>query len=433
MAAASGVPMYSGPIEVEEIDPVYHSNEYTTFELKDLAKTYLPNLQLTGVGYTLASGSFPLHESLGVLAGIKRIEITANATRIQTVPYFNRWALFMLGTRNSNSTQMSLQNPLWRSSTGYAERESGGGYYRILDSGPVLEEPNATDTDATTATGTVELQDCLSFLEHAEHLHVSAMGTITIRIYWETKLSKTIVPLGTVTKILPPRMTLQFSRDPAYADMAIQQLQSTPITFPDHIHDLFYAPAAKADSVGGTKIQKVPANTKAFNKTFLNRVFFINEPQDVDIGVTGARSRENFGVLCSNARFQGVDNVFINGERQFGMYGIDTEARRAAILHETFPGGHSHAPGMELSGLVDYGGMVVDEDGRFGTQEVTGFMVSKVVTDFQIEWQRTVVDLGPDAATWNVPPNVATIVHVFGEVYRTRMPNGSITDLATDL
>lgn len=443
--ADSGIPAFSGSLEYEELDAVYHSNAYTIFELNDPSKTYVSNLmRLNNIRFTSSAGG-KYHETLGVIAGVKHMELQLGGTTVNNQRFVNRCRLFQAGLSPDNASQATLQNRLLQASAGYqvyanylTDQDDGvftGAHaaMRQMDTAQP-PPPDVTGDSTTTPDGEIRVADILSFLatEQARLLNIAATGTIRLKIEWED-MPNTIVPAGTAqinSRDNPPQLCVTYSRDPAMAEMAMQMLGS-PVTFPVWLHDQFIVPAATFPTAGATVApfvetqQMVSVTPRAFNGQFVQRMLLINEPT--------VNLSSKFGRLQSTAMLDSIQRPFINGVPEFGTYGIHTPARRATILHDTFEGDHTHAIGMESTGIQAGFWSLDSFDDRYGTQEFTGFMVSKPVADFRLEWQRTTVNLNTASPlpVGNYKINQQLVVHMFGEVYHTRLPNGVVTELAT--
>jgi len=436
-AAGSAVPPYSGPLKTRRVEPWQHSNYQSEWRIADPAETVLTNLRLVNVG-CVAGGNASVHHTIGLLSLIRHVRLEANGREVDSQRFYNRLACFREGLQDTNDEQVSVQRNLTCSKNGFAinNREDAINDYDFAMFKFLTQDgPNAaqvTANVATTPTAVVELRNVLGFLRAAPLLHPSAMGELRLIIEWETALGAGL-PNDIPVTILPPQLVMTYSRDPAMAEEAVRSL-GRPITFSTWFHDQFYAePPADVDVFNNDdavanfeRPQVVPVRPRAFDGHYVQRMLQMNEP-----GRFVNALCEYKGLLQSGARYKGNDIVIINGLPEFGAYGIDTPARRATILHDAFEGSHTHLPGSEIIGTRDNGSYTDNGTGPLlGTEEWTGYVVGKHIASLQLQWGRSVVKLrGQDLGSTRV--NQAFTVRLFGEVYRTRLANGTVVALAT--
>jgi hypothetical protein len=411
---------FSTALKTRRLDPVSHSEWRTEWRIADPAEAVLTNLRLINVRQT---EDFPVHRTLGLLSLIRHVRLEANGRELDSQRFYNRLACFREGLQDANDEQVSMQRALTGSNNGFdilVTNDAGANqmnWPRIGDSGPAA-------LSADNADVTVELRNILGFLRATPLLHPAALGELRLIIEWENEIGVGL-PTGGPSNIGAPQLVMTYSRDPSMIEDAVRTL-SQPVTFSTWFHDQFYVPPPDADAVaaGGTAVQLTPAVTRAFDGHYVQRLLQMNEPQS-NIEALSV----SYGRLQSAARYKGVDRVYINGRPEFGAYGIDSPARRATILHDAFEGSHTHLPGQEITGTT-YDPSMLTHEGLVGTQEWTGYVVGRHIAQLALEWQRTIVGLA-GLVPGNTRVNQAVIVRLFGEVYRTRMPNGTVVALAT--
>jgi hypothetical protein len=418
---------FSGLLKTRRIEPMYHSNLRTEFRINDPAEAVLTNLRLVNIGAVTTAAARP-HESIGLHALIKHIRLEGNGREIDSQRLYNRLMLFREGIVDSNTDQISMQKTLSKSRRGltqfvekFSTSPAAAGppiANSLFEASPQATNGQFTTDPATTATAMIELRNVLGFLRATPLMHPAAMGEIRLIIEWDADVA---VPNAagapnpvTITSVLPPTLICTYSRDPGVIDQAVRSL-AQPITFSTFFVDSNTVPAI---APGNVEIQTVPFQFKAFDGHYVQRMLQINEPLGVGAEINQARN-----VLQSCPRFFALDKVFVNSVPMFGASGIDTAARRNTLLHDAFEGTHTHAPGADTVGQLN--------DTTSKGDEYTGYLIGRHVAIFQTEFSRTVIPLAGGTAPVNSRTNQALVVRMFGEVFRTRMPNGTVVALAT--
>jgi hypothetical protein len=417
---------FSGLLKTRRIEPVYHTNIRTEFRINDPAEAVLTNLRLVNIGAVTTAVARP-HESIGLHALIKHIRLEGNGREIDSQRLYNRLMLFREGIVDSNTDQISMQKTLTKSRRGLAQfvekfstSPTAGNTVSntLFEASPQNSNGQFTDNPATTATAMIELRNVLGFLRATPLMHPAAMGEIRLIIEYDVDAA---VPNTagapnpvTITSVLPPTLICTYSRDPGVIDQAVRSL-AQPITFSTFFVDSNTVPATAPSAVG---VQTVPFQFKAFDGHYVQRMLQINEPLNVGAGINPARN-----VLQSCPRFFALDKVFVNSVPMFGASGIDTPARRNTLLHDAFEGTHTQDPGADTVGNIS--------STFSGGDEFTGYLIGRHVAIFQTEFSRTVLNLTGGTTPVDSRTNQALVVRMFGEVFRTRMPNGTVVALAT--
>lgn len=419
------LPPFSGLLKTRRIEPLYHTNSRSEYRINDPAEAILTNLRLVNVGCTASNNTNP-HFSIGLHALIKHIRLEANGREVDSQRFYNRLMLFKEGLVDTNDDKISMQKAMTKSLVGNAYVGPNGG---ILDQRAKITQVRAAPEDSngiittnplTTATALIELRNVLGFLRAAPMLHPAAMGEIRLIIEYEGNIAIPDAAVN-IVQILPPTLIVTYSRDSSVIEQAVQSL-SRPITFSTFFVDTNFVP--EQDVVGAEYQQTVPFQFKAFDGHYVQRMLQMQEPLAL-----GTQLEPELGILQSVARYKAVDKIFVNGVPMFGGSGIDTPARRSTILHDAFEGAHSNDYFEDLAG-------VYLNSLTAGDSEFTGYLVGQHVAIFQTEFSRTVVDPGDTAGGDRITPvnsrtNMALVVRMFGEVFRTRMPNGAVVALAT--
>lgn len=422
--AMDATPPFSGLLKTRRIEPMYHSNTRSEFRINDPAEAVLTNLRLVNVGCT-ASADTRAHKSIGLHALIKHIRLEANGREVDSQRFYNRLMLFREGIVDTNDEQISMQKAMTKSTLGLIDTGIPGGVLNNagelirIEAAPTASNGQITTSVTTTATAFIELRNVLGFLRAAPMLHPAAMGEIRLIIEYEGQAAIPD-PAIALTSVLPPTLVATYSRDSGVIEQAVQSL-ARPITFSTFFVDSNFVTGV--DYTGGGEPQVTPFQFKAFDGHYVQRMLQMQEPIQV-----GAGLGEGKNILQSVPRVNGIDKVFVDGVPLFGAYGIDTTARRNTILHDAFEGSHSH----DLMGDT-IGGFGAT---RNGTDEYTGYLIGKHVAILQTEFSRGLVDPGNDGQGNRISPqdsrtNMALVVRMFGEVFRTRMPNGAVVALAT--
>lgn len=419
-------PPFSGLLKTRRIEPMYHTNLRSEFRLNDPAEAILTNLRLVNVGCT-ATVNTRAHETIGLHALIKHIRLEANGREVDSQRFYNRLMLFKEGLIDTNDDQISMQKPMTKSRLGRTEVGIPGGTLDgdaitiDTEAAPTVSNGQITTNVATTATAVLELRNVLGFLRAAPLLHPAAMGEIRLIIEYDLAASLPVANnQPTITAILPPTLIATYSRDSAVIEQAVQSL-SRPITFSTFFVDSNFVPEQTLTAL--TQTQTVPFQFKAFDGHYVQRMLQMQEPVQMGDGLNHLTN-----ILQSVARYNALDRVFINGVPMFGASGIDTPARRNTILHDAFEGAHTHESFADIVGNSG--------ETTTGYSEFTGYLIGQHVAIFQTEFSRLCVNAGDDDQGVPITPadsrtNMALVVRMFGEVFRTRMPNGAVVALAT--
>lgn len=411
---------FSGLLKTRRIEPLFHSRARSEFRLNDPSEATLTNLRLVNIGAVLAQGNAPKgpHDSIGLHSLIKHIRLEANGREIDSQRFYNRLALFREGIVDTNDDQISMQVPLARSRLGLVNQASTG-----AQTGPLItlgrsraapgEANKMTDDPNTTVTAMIELRNVLGFLRAAPLLHPAAMGEIRLIIEYEPVDENIVLESNrSIAAVLPPTLITTYSRDPRVIDQAVMSL-AQPITFSTFFSDSNIL----AGTVAGGK-SVTPFQFKAFDGHYVQRMLQIQEPLRFNTQLNPVKFQ-----LQSVPRYRATDKIIVNGVPLFGASGIDSVARRNTILHDAFEGAHTHPPGFDTIGQIG--------DATSGGDEYTGYLIGQHVAILQTEVGRTTVSLSGGTDPETTKTNLTCIVRMFGEVFRTRMPNGVVVALST--
>lgn len=452
-AVPEAPPPFSGDLKTDIKRPSFHTPEATEWTFDDASETVLTNMKITNLGFYRAAGVIAnTHATLGMLSLIRNVIISANGREIESQRNFNRLALFRL---NMDKTRADADDVGILRGSGLTESRTGS---HVIANGRAPERgvrqtshtrPAITSSAATTATAEFTLRDALGFLRATPLLHSSVMGQIKIRIEWETEPYVAVPSVeanGQYAGLTTPLLSYTYSPDPQAAAVAKANL-SKPITFSTWLTDLYYVnPPNMAGAAGVTTVkQEEHITPKAFNGHFISRMLHIHEPRTfrAHAAANSAEARlrlsNAYGRLQSAARYKGTDKIFVNGLPLIGSYGIDTTARRMALLNETYDGTLFSPPGSSVCGAIE-DAIVKDGDlyagDYMGVEEFVGYPVNQYVASMRLEWTRECPFLsgngiGGFGAASDQRLSYGLIIRLFGEALRTRLPNGTVMATAT--
>lgn len=345
------------------------SNQRTEFKLPN-NKNILSNLRLGNVGALRTGGADRLYAtSVGLWSLVKQITLYAGKGKNQVVDWSSNpasWISFENSLR-TNSKQLYLTNYYNKSRNCFREA-AGTLFVEFAGNGFAI-----TDDETTTAKGTLDLKECLKFLEQVKILPEGYSWRLVIE--WNQDSSQFVAGNAEVVQILRPILLCD--------ELVSNQPMKLEKTFNYYgiEQDSQYVEEVTAG------VQKVNYKYSGFNNKVVRRMAMMNQPQ----AVYAHYMRQ----YCSQAVDGEQWNVILNGNQVFEFEGIDSPAKKQVLIHrlfgnQCFPLGLNFPAGLESDAIWDDGTVVDELKGAFSWG---CFNVGNKVSTLQLKWQRDFANL----------------------------------------
>ena len=333
-------------IKTSVIDPISHSNQRSELRLES-GRVYKGSLRLGNLGCTItnpANTSYLYNTASGVLSLIQNIYLYDGTQLLEQLLDAHHMFAFRnlknsLNAKNKNAYNFNINQQLIGLTNSYDIEADP----RDLESRPKRVEmiDNAIHTVAdddpdTTFKGWVDLLTHFNFLKNMVYsqdgqqlqlLDTNVFKNFRIIIEWRSAAELVSCFQGTTTalraNILPPEL---------YCDELVGLSLPKNLSFQYDVYEL-----DKLVCVGRANAGDVFTKSRlnGFNGKYLKRLLMANiEPASLTNADAGAVD----GIKCDGSKwFNGeILQLYVNGESLFDFNGIDSAARKACILGDSW-------------------------------------------------------------------------------------------------
>jgi hypothetical protein len=401
-------------VATKYLDPkIYVENARCSFSLDASEAAYLPNLRLTFVGVTNATGQTAYNKLVGAKAVIRSIRLLDGKQELSAL---NR-AQFYTGFVNANKTNERNQ-----SVDSFKECTQIGltinGENRKIDR--IARFFTSQTTLANTGSAIIDLRSMLPMLNAVSHLPTAVFKNLRLEVEFDSVIANQVLNSQIVTPTtIRPVLAVDVLENPTVVDNLNKRLRAA--MWLEVEHDQYEIPQSANNGGVGDQLlaQNVNVKINGFNNKSLERVLIVKEIGNAALE-TSAGSVQGYGKFSSQSCFRQKVQFRVNGRNILPREGIVGNNERLARVVDTFGDMSAYI------GSNQYGTDTTDvmEEGRafLGQQDYIGIYVGKQIDDLQINFERT----GLQDATTKRPTTERLVAHVYGEVRKSfqMLPNG---------
>lgn len=419
--------LYSTSLKVDYFDPrLDQQNNRLEFRLNP-DTCYYSNLRLANFGCTAPSDQ-PIVGLAGLYSLIKHVRLLDGNVEIDSCRFANRYLAFK-NVNNKNADNLSLTQHLSKANVGYVINTLA-----IEDRGNMANDDVRAVADHKDLNNAhLDLRVCLPILEQISYLDTSLMPNL--RIVIELDMSARNI-INNHSLALNSTQNAVLIADEIMDDKVKSALKSSfkGVAWNTIEHDLVQVPsqetAAAALGVGGEATQNVSLRLNAYDNKILGRVVMMKEYSDITkYNVDGTTTR-GYGPLSSLAMMGEKVNLRLNGGNVFSGDGLNTSAKLASVLSDTWgpiniegfcnqlSAGVNNVKGANGNPFgVGFAAPGDNQSTRIGQSSYIGLEVAARVSQLSLEYERTI----PKDADALKTESSGLNVHVYGEVQKSLM------------
>ena len=387
--------LYSSKIKTQLVDAVVNiSNNRLEYKLPPMSGFY-PTLRLAQFGST--GGDVAYNAGCGALGLISRISLMNGAEELSSLSEANRYMTFKF-LNSSNSDNASLFYPLIHHKQGYLVNDT----LKIQDSHQgEYNQAAAGDSALVQAQKavTVDLMAMLPMLSSVPVLDTSVFSDLRIQIEYESDSRKVLADnTAAFATRSDPVLVCEEIQDPKLVAALSAKFQGT--VWNEIEHDVINIPSN--DNPNDTElVQRVKETVNGFDNKYVSRMVMMKTFSNGEKSKIGGAGNvmKAFGDFNSYAMHKEKINFAVNGKSLFVGDGIDTPAKRAMLLHDTWgmcnvvPFGNTESVGVHGSGNSATVGVPVligaKQGERVGAQDFVGVHLESRINQFEVEYERS--------------------------------------------
>ena len=388
--------LYSSKIKTQLVDAVVNiSNNRLEYKLPPMSGFY-PTLRLAQFGST--GGDVAYNKGCGALALISRISLMNGAEELSSLSEANRYMSFKY-LNSSNSDNASLFYPLIHHQQGYLINDK----LKVQSSHQAEYNQAAAGNSALVQAQkavTVDLMSMLPVLSSMPVLDTSVFSDLRIQIEYETDSRKVLHDnTAAFATRVDPVLVCEEIQDPKLVAALSSKFSGT--VWNEIEHDVINLPAN--DNAADTElVQRIKETVNGFDNKYVSRMVMMktfSNREKSKLAGAGAVQR-GFGDFNSYAMHKEKINFAVNGKSLFVGDGLDSAAKRAMMLHDTWgscnvvPFGHVEGVGVDgasastqLSGVPVLNGTKQGE--QVGTQDFIAVHLESRINQFEVEYERS--------------------------------------------
>ena len=419
--------LYSTSLKVDYFDPrLDQQNNRLEFRLNPQT-AYYSNLRLANFGCTAPSDQ-DITGLGGLYSLIKHIRLLDGNQEIDSCRFANRYLAFK-NVNNKNADNISLTQHLSKGNVGYVINTSA------IDDRSNMANRNvrgvADHKDLNNAH--LDLRVCLPVLEQISYLDTSLMPNL--RIVVELDMSARNI-INNHSLALNSTQNAVLIADEIMDEKLKGALKANfkGVAWNTLEHDLVQVPSQETEAAalgaGGEATQAVSLRLNAYDNKLLGRVVMMKEYSDVTKYNRSGTSTRGYGPLSSLAMMGEKVNLRLNGGNVFSGDGLNTSAKIASVLSDTWgpiniegftnqlsagvgnvKGAHANRAGQP------YGESATEESNRIGQSSYIGLEVADRVSQLSIEYERVI----PKDADALKTESSGLNIHIYGEVQKNLM------------
>ncbi len=387
------------------------------FELDGTAMAYLPNMRLLNVGVS-SNGAHLYNRLVGAYAIIRNIRLLDGKTELSACNEMQMIQGFK-NVNRANSHSEVVDSKLSQNSLGWEVQGD------VRKTGRVEKVNGATNLEATSFTGWLDLRDVFPMLNSVSHLPTAVFKNLNIQIEYASLLDRQI--LADVTahiNTIRPLLAVDVMQNPKIVAKLNGQLKSA--RWLELEHDQFNIPQSVNNGGANDQLllQSVNPKINGFNNKHIERILISKEYQNPLKPLNG-NNQIGFGRYASPTCFRQVVNFRVNGRNIFPRNGITGNNERLAYLIDAWGDCLAYPSSNEfgINGIAD---VLIDGNDYAGQLDYIGGYIGEYVNDLVINYQRTGLQAG-GGANDERPATDALIAHVYAECAKQLIVNPDLS------
>ena len=388
--------LYSSKIKCDIVDPANESqNVRVEFRLNS-GIGYYPTLRLGNFGSV--GGDVEQNTAVGSLGLIRHVVLMNGTEEISKTRFANRYQAFKI-FNNTNDDNRDINSSLYNCRQGYIFNDN----LSVQPGGSPQNQQvvgDAVNVKASKASS-VNLMDLLPFLKSVPVLDTSLWTDLRVIVEYETSPSSWLNNNDAASSTISPYLIAEEITD---ADL-IKKLSAT---FKSSIwneieHDQFHIGTQIPQANAVPVVQKIKQVINGFDNKFVSRVVCMktySDKAEIKVDKAGAVN-SSFGDFVSLAQHKEKINFVLNGKPVLPLDGLDTPAKKAMMLNDTW-GTCNQIPYGNVEGVgLDGRDAAVNKIGApslqttrcgedVGSQDFIGIMLESRINQLEIDFERSV-------------------------------------------
>lgn len=411
---------YTSEVSSKLIDPnVYISNLRVEFQLPK--NDYGNRMRLQNIGLT-AAGTPQYNTYIGAVSSIKSVRLLNGRDELDSCREVNRflsWKRF----NKSNTLSLGIGQQSYKNKYGLCYSGDGTGadaanaqkkITKPMDLGGAAKL-QLTINESTTPKAYLDLKECLPFLNAVEVLPADLFPQLRLVIEYETDVRNMITVDNQTVTTTRPLLAVDVIEDSQLVKNMMSSLNG--ITWNCIEHDLCRIQESNVNTT-----QKVVNRLNGFNNKRLMKFHIQKVPTDKRANVNDANGVRDGGDLYSQAFYDELFNVRINGRPKIAGVGAQYPNQRLSLTVDAF-GECTTFYGCNRQG-VDQPSEVTSNNLNSGCQDYYGLYVNDIIKDFELDISRTTKN-NTVGVNFKKPQSAGYDVHVFGEIRKQFVVSGS--------